>query len=182
MRRLVIGALLLLLSLPIAAQGVHVLSAELTPYDGSYNLSASFNVELTPTLEEALNKGLALHFVVEFELILPRWYTLYLWNKQIAELQQRYRLTYNALTQQYRLSFGALHQSFDTLQEALALLGRIRGRAVFSEDELVPERVYEAQIRLRLDTTQLPKPFQINALGSRDWNLASIWYRWTVMR
>ncbi len=182
MRRLIIGAVMLFSTLPAAAEGIHVLSAELTSFDGSYNLSATFDVDLTPTLEEALNKGLALHFVVEFELIYPRWYTLYVWNQRVAELQQRYRLTYNALTQQYRLSFGALHQNFDTVEEALALLGRIRGRAVFGDDQLAPGRVYEAQIRLRLDTAQLPKPFQINALGSRDWNLASNWYRWTVTR
>jgi hypothetical protein len=41
------------------------------------------------------------------------------------------------------------------------------------------ERVYIAALRLRLDTSQLPKPLQINALGSRDWNLTSDWYRWT---
>src|SRR5258708_37461645 len=52
---------------------------------------ANFEVGLTPTLEDALNKGLPLHFVVEFALIHPRWYTAYLWNKSVAELQQRYR-------------------------------------------------------------------------------------------
>jgi len=25
---------------------------------------------------------------------------------------------------------------------------------------------------------QLPKPFQVNALASREWQLASEWYRW----
>jgi hypothetical protein len=28
---------------------------------------------------------------------------------------------------------------------------------------------------MRLDTSQLPKPFQINALTNRDWTLASDW-------
>ncbi len=39
---------------------------------------------------------------------------------------------------------------------------------------------YQAAIRMRMDTTQLPKPFQLNAVASSDWNLASDWYRWTV--
>jgi hypothetical protein len=38
---------------------------------------------------------------------------------------------------------------------------------------------YEAAVRLRLDTTQLPKPFQISALTSRDWSLQSDWVRWS---
>lgn len=173
---------LILLSGYALAQGIHILSAELEPQDGEYNFSATFDINLTPTLEEALNKGVALHFAVEFELIRPRWYTLYLWNGLIASFEQQYRLTYNALTRQYRLSYGGLHQSFDTLEEALAVLGRIRRPHVFDEDDLVPERVYDAQVRMRLETALLPKPFQINAIGSRDWTLASGWYRWTIGR
>jgi hypothetical protein len=42
-----------------------------------------------------------------------------------------------------------------------------------------PGDVYTAGLRQWLDTSQLPKPLQINALGSRDWNLNSDWYRWT---
>jgi hypothetical protein len=36
---------------------------------------------------------------------------------------------------------------------------------------------YEAAVRMKLDVNQLPKPFQVNALASREWQLASDWYR-----
>ena len=163
-------------------EGIHVKSAELSLHGGEYYLEANFEVGLTPTLEDALNKGLPLHFVAEFELIYARWYTAYLWNKSMAELEQRYRLSYNALTRQYRLSFGTLHQNFDALNDALALLGRLRRRFVVDADALDEGKVYEAAIRMRLDVSQLPKPFQINALASRDWNLSSEWFRWTLTR
>jgi hypothetical protein len=163
-----------------APEGIHVKSAEVTLNAGDFYLEANFEVGLTHTLEDALNKGLPLHFVIEFELIRPRWYTLYLWNKSVVELEQHYRLSYNALTRQYRLSLGALHQNFDTLEEALALLGRLRPRFIADADLLGQNKVYDAAIRMRLDVSQLPKPFQINALASRDWNLSSDWYRWTV--
>ena len=163
-------------------EGIYVKSVELALISGEYYLDANFEVGLTPTLEDALNKGLPLHFVVEFEVIYPRWYTAYLWNKSVAELEQHFRLSYNALTRQYRLSFGALHQNFDTLDEALALLGRVRPRLVVDADALDEGKVYEAAIRMRLDVSQLPKPFQINALASRDWNLSSAWFRWTLKR
>ncbi len=163
-------------------EGINVKSAELSLNGGDYYLEANFEVGLTPTLEDALKKGLPLHFVVEFELIYPRWYTAYLWNKSVAELKQRVRLSYNALTRQYRLSFGALHQNFDTLDEALAVLGRVHPRVVVDSDVLDKGKVYEAVIRMRLDVSQLPKPFQINALASRDWNLSSEWFRWTLKR
>lgn len=169
-------------SLFAANEGIHVKFAEISQSGGDYYLEGNFEVELTPTLEDALNKGLPLHFIVEFELIRPRWYTLYLWNKSVLEFEQHYRLSYNALTRQYRLSLGALHQNFDTLNEALALMGRLRPRFLADADLLDRGEVYEAAIRMRFDVSQLPKPFQINALASRDWNLASEWFRWTLTR
>ena len=120
----------------VAGEGIHVQSAELTRNGSEYYLDANFEVGLTHTLEDALNKGLPLHFIVEFELIKPRWYTLYLWNKSVFEFRQQSRLSYNALTRQYRLSTGALHQNFDSLDEALALLGRVRPRFVGDADML----------------------------------------------
>ena len=182
LRSLLALCLLLFCTAFAAAEGIHVKSAEISLSDGDYHLEANFEVELTHTLEDALNKGLPLHFIVEFELIQPRWYTLYLWNKSMLEFEQDYRLSYNALTRQYRLSQGALHQNFDTLSDALALMGRLRPRLLADADMLDTGKVYEAAVRMRLDVTQLPKPFQINALASRDWNLASAWYRWTVTR
>jgi hypothetical protein len=34
-------------------------------------------------------------------------------------------------------------------------------------------------LRMRLDANQLPKPFQLNALASREWQLDSEPYRWS---
>jgi hypothetical protein len=160
-------------------EGIHIKSAELIASDATYSLEANYEITLSYTLEEALLRGLALPFVIDFELIYPRWWTLSLWNRTIAEFRQQHRLSYNALTRQYRLSFGNLHQNFDTLEEALGVLGRVRERVVFAREDIDPDKVYLAELRLRLDTSQLPKPLQINALGSREWNLSSDWYRWT---
>jgi hypothetical protein len=33
---------------------------------------------------------------------------------------------------------------------------------------------------MRLDVSQLPRPFQISALGSREWNVSSEWFRFAV--
>ena len=181
--RVLLGAALLvalILQFAVArAQGMHIKSAELIASDAGFALEANYEITLPHTLEEALVRGLVLPFALDFELIYPRWWTLNLWNRTVAEFRQRHRLSYNALTLQYRLSFGNLHQNFDTLEEALGVLGRVRQRMVFTRAEVDSERVYIAALRLRLDTSQLPKPLQINALGSRDWNLSSDWYRWT---
>ena len=45
-------------------EGIHVKSAELSVNGSEYYLEANFEVGLTPTLEDALNRGLPLHFVM----------------------------------------------------------------------------------------------------------------------
>jgi hypothetical protein len=161
------------------AEGVFIKSAEITPTEAGYSLDATYEIGLTPMLEDALTRGIALSFVTEFELIAPRWWTFNLWNRTVSEFRTQHRLSFNALTRQYRLTFGALQQNFDSLQEVLAVIGRVRYVPAVRYQEVVPQNVYIAALRLRLDTSQLPKPLQIDALGSSDWNLGSDWYRWT---
>jgi hypothetical protein len=161
------------------AQGVHIKSAELIATEGGYSLEANYEITLSHTLEEALLRGLVLPFVIEFELTYPRWWTLNLWNRVVSEFRQEHQLSFNALTRQYRVSFGSLHQNFDTLDEALIVIAHVRQRMAVPTENVGRDSVYLAALRLRLDTSQLPKPLQINALSSHDWTLSSDWYRWT---
>ena len=152
-------------------------SAELRLEEDHYVLDAEFDSSLNATLEEAIVRGIPLYFVVEFDLWRPR---LLWFDELIASHTITYRLSYSALTRQYRLSTGgAFYQNLATLEEAQRLISRVRGRNVVDKAALVKGVRYEAAVRLRLDTTQLPKPFQISALTSRDWNLSSDWVRWS---
>ena len=65
------------------------------------------------------------------------------------------------------------------LADALELMSRVRRRQEIDASALRRD-TYVAAVRMRLDTSQLPKPFQLNALGSREWNIGSEGYRWTV--
>jgi hypothetical protein len=180
LRRLLLGVWLVLSCTLARADNIFVQSVDFASENGEYYLSATFNIGLTPPVENALNKGVPLYFVVEFELIYPRWYTLFFLNKRVAGFEQTYRLNYNALTRQYRLSYGVLQQSFDTLGDALAVLGGIRDQRVLTDSPLDKDLLYEAQVRMSLDTTRLPKPFQVYAVGSDVWDVSSSWFRWTV--
>jgi hypothetical protein len=158
-----------------AADRIAVNSAQLQlsdDADGSVVLEAQFDFELPPVLEDAVNRGIALYFVVEFELFRPRWYWF---DKKLVDIGRTYRLTYSPLTRQYRLATGALAQPFDSLADALATLRRVRSWRVADRTVIKPDDAYYAQVRMRLDTSQLPKPFQVNALTNRDWTLASDW-------
>ena len=172
-------ALWLALGLPLwaHADGIEVKKASLTVAEDGYVLEADFDIALTTTLDEALSKGVSLYFLLEFELIRPRWYWF---NDKIAETQLRYRLSYHALTRQYRIGVGNLYQNFGTLADALEVMSRVRRREDIEPGTLRKDTVYSAALRLRLDVSQLPKPFQLSALGSREWNIGSDWHRWTV--
>jgi len=157
------------------ADEIAVRDARLIAGDDGVALNADFDVTLTPRLENALHEGVALYFTTEFECTRPRWYWL---DERIASVTRSTRLSFHALTRTYRLGTGTLHQSFPTLDEALHVLGRIRHWTVIENDRLRPETSYVAAVRMRLDVTQLPKPFQVSALANREWTLVSEWARW----
>lgn len=162
---------------PARADGIEVRKAALVSAEDGYVLEAEFDVTLTHTLEEALNKGVPLYFALEFELVRPRWYWL---GEKLANARQQYRLSYNALTRQYRVGVRDLYQNFATLPEALAFMSRVRVREIAEPGALSKGNSYTAALRLRLDSSQLPRPFQVSAIGSREWSLSSDWHRWTV--
>jgi len=159
------------------AEGIAVRSATLAPGDDGWSLQAAFDIQFSPRLEEAVNRGVPLYFVVEFELSRPRWYWF---DEKPVQLSQSYRISYSPLLRQYRLTVGSVYQNFTRLDEVTRVLSRLRGWHVADKGAFQKDQVYQAAVRMRLDTAQLPKPFQLNAIASRDWTLASDWHRWTI--
>ena len=162
---------MLALSSAALADTLLLREARIEAQDDSYVVAADYNIELNGRLEEAINKGVSLHFTFEFELARPRWYWF---DEKPVEQTQTYRLSYHALTRQYRLSAGTLYQSFATLGDALKLLSRPR-LPPFERQRLRTGDTYTAAVRMRLDVSQLPKPFQLSALTNREWTLDSDW-------
>jgi hypothetical protein len=180
--RTALGTLLLAISafiVPTAAlaEGIAPRLARVEATEDGYHLDAEFDIQFSPGLEEAVNRGVPLYFVVEFELSRPRrfWF-----DEKPVQLSQTYKITYTPLLRQYRLSSGSAYQNFTRFGDVVRALSHVRGWPVADKGALRREAGYQAAIRMRLDTAQLPKPFQLNAVASRDWSLASDWYRWTV--
>lgn len=176
---LAISAFLFAPTCALADERIGVMAAALEPARDLQNqssdallLNATFEFEMPQALEEAVQKGIALYFNIEFELFRKRWYWF---DRKVASSTLTYRLSYSPLTRQYRLARGGLSQSFESLDEALALLKSVRNWKVADKSVLSPRDEHDAQVRMRLDVTQLPKPFQVNAITSREWTLASDW-------
>ena len=170
-------ALIMVVASTAAADTIQVNKAGLEVAESRYALFADFHLDLTPSLLEALNNGVSLGFLVEFELSRPRWYWF---NQKTAAEKLELRLSYLPLAKQYRLSSGSLYQNFATLTEALQALGAVHGWPVLDRDQVDNGRRYVASVRMRLDPAQLPTPFRVmSAVTSREWTLASDWKRFS---
>lgn len=180
MRRIasITGFILVLASaLTARAEEIQVRSASLRPTEQGLVLDVDFAFELTPRLADVVANGVPLYFRVDFELTRPRWYWF---DETTANERLQLRLSYHALSRQYRLSTGLLQQNFATLEEALNVLRRVRNWLVVDRSVALSGGDYEAAVRMRHDTSLLPKPFQLSALTSRDLQLDSPWYRFTA--
>ena len=157
--------------------GIEVRDLALRAAEAGMVLDADFALELSPRLADMVANGVPLFFSVEFELTRERWYWF---DENTASRRLEVGLSYHALTRQYRLTAGPLQQTFATLEEAIRGLMRVRNWLVLDRTVSFADTDYQAAVRMRLDTAQLPKPFQLNAISSRDWTLDSDWHRWTI--
>jgi hypothetical protein len=161
-------------STTVSAEGIKIKSFELERMDNDWLLNATFQIELSPGLEDAVQKGVVLYFQTEFDLTRSRWYWF---DEKPALVQRQTRLSYQPLTQQYRIASEGFTFSAKTMPEALQAVGSIGGWRVIEGSQLDPNKSYTASMRMNLDLSKLPKPFQVNALNNRDWNVSSDWYR-----
>jgi uncharacterized protein DUF4390 len=174
---LLIVATLLTATVVCAESGIRIKFVDLTEVEEGYQLNVDSEVALNTTLEQALEKGVTLYIVTKFSLVEPRWYWF---DQEVARSKLRMGLSYNALTRQYRLSprYGSWTKNFDTLEEALRVLSRVRAYPVTVLSELKQGVGYIATLRIWLDLTRLPKPFQVETLGSKAWHLTSDRLEW----
>lgn len=175
--RLGLLVVLLATSLTVLGDG-RIAYAEIVPSEEGYVVNADIDLDLNQRLADAVMRGVSLYFTAEFVLERGRWYWF---DEVVAERILNFRLSYHAISRSYRLSVGSLHQSFDTLEAAVRTMLRIRSWQIVPVDELEANVSYSASLRFQLDTTRLPKPFQVTAIGSRDWNLGTDWMRWTFL-
>jgi hypothetical protein len=150
--------------------------------DDEWQLSAQLQFEMPSAVEDALLKGIPLVFVISTDLLRERWYW---WSdKKVLSVERNMRLAYLPLTRRWRLNVNsgaaassgvglALNQSFDTLAQALSSIKRISKWKIADAADLDASVKYKLDFRFRLDLGQLPRPFQIGAIGQSDWDISA---------
>jgi hypothetical protein len=142
-------------------------------------LSARLPLEISPTVEEVLRKGVPLHFLWKAELIQSRWYWL---DKTVVSVARTVRLAYQPLTRRWRLSYATgtpgttglqygLHQNFDSLADALLSAGHVSNWKLVDAARWSPAGEQRVEFSFALDLTQLPRPFQLGLFNQSSWNI-----------
>lgn len=160
-----------------AASNIIINQAELQPLDNFYALNADVDIDFDDAIEEAVNKGVALHFLIEFQVVKP-W--KYWFDDEIVTTSNSVSLSYHALSRQYLVNHGLHQKSFETLYEAKDALLEINNWKVLDKSLIEKGEVYNAALLIRLDQTKLPKAIQVDAIGSDKWNLTSQKYEWSL--
>ena len=178
--RLLAACVVLVLSGPALADGQ---AADITQFQLERNeegllLSVAVHFDLPAVIDDALLKGIPMFFVAEVVLYRDRWYW---YDREVSRVQRHMRLSYQPLTRRWRLTIAptvignsgvALSQGFDSKEEAMVVVQRISRWKIAEAGELNPNERYNLDFRFRLDVSQLPRPFQIGAVGQADWNIS----------
>lgn len=181
--RLLVALLLAVLLLGIGASSraqpvAEIAQLKVERAEDGVLLSASIRFDLPPPVEEALAKGIPMFFVAEAAVYQDRWYW---YDKRVAQATRHMRLSYQPLTRRWRLQVSSgpigqsglsLGQTFETREEALAAVQRISQWKIADAGEIEADGRHNVDFRFRLDVSQLPRPFQIGAVGQADWNIS----------
>lgn len=172
---------LLVLPAPVQAQqhAGEVEDLRLERSDDGLYLSAALQFVLPELVEDALRKGIPMFFVAQAQVLRDRWY----WSdRQVVDASRYLRLSYQPLTRRWRLSISSvpftntglgvvLGQNFDDLVDALAAMQRIARWKIAEASAIETDAGHTVNFRFKLDMSQLPRPFQIGAMGRSGWNL-----------
>lgn len=159
-------ALVLLLAVA-PARALDLLRLDAQRSEQGVQLSFETRFDLPPSVEDALQRGVALHFLAEAVLMRSRWY----WrDKELARTTRTWRIAYQPLTFSYKVSQGGLSQSYRSLGEALRALQRFSQWRIADPVPAEDGRHY-IEFTYRLDTEQLPRPLQIGIGSQPEWTL-----------
>lgn len=160
-----------------AANSILIKNATLVPQEDFYTLNADIEFNFDKEIEEAINKGVPLNFLVEFQIVSPRKYWF---DDEIITTSQSVSLSYHALSRLYLVNRGRHQVSFETLSEAKRALAVLDDWKVAEKSQLEKTEAYRAALLVRLDQSKLPKAIQVDAIASEKWNLISEKFVWVL--
>lgn len=140
--------------------------------EGQLALDIDLSLSINPTMRQTLESGVPLYFAVEVEIAKPRWWWF---DQSIREATLLRRLSFNTLTRQWRVLTGDVTIASGTFEQALRGLERVRAWPIVLSDRFEPNLRYIGRVRVRLDTTLLARPLQMDTSKRNEWVMTSPW-------
>lgn len=170
---------LCLVAVDAMGRETRILDARTLLVENVYRLGAHVEFDFNDTLHDALHNGVPLLIELRIEVLRERQY---LWPALVAELRQRFKLGYHALSRRYKVnnfSTGGQH-SFRTLDDALFYIGNVYDLPLIDAQLLAEDQRYLVRMRADIDVEALPTPVRLWAYLGSEWSLKSKWYRWPL--
>jgi hypothetical protein len=162
-----------------AAEGrFEIRNAFAQPVDGVWQLSAMVDLSLSEAALDALAEGIPLTLVLDIEVTRER---RFLPDEDVAELQQRWRLEYDALSERYVvINLNSRAQStYPSLAEALDDLSRIDALPLIDADLLVAGSRHDISLQASVEIGGISTAVKILVFW-RDWSRSTEWYTWSI--
>jgi hypothetical protein len=149
--------------------------------EGVYELDAKLDLILPEGARRAIESGLTMRLTYEITVDRVR---RYMPDASVAVLEQRYEVSYHALSQRYLVRNLNTSQQEDlgSLQAALDRISELRGLPVIDKALVTDGPVYEGRIRAVLGMNTAPDVFGWLLFWTDDWSATSEWYAWTLRR
>ena len=162
-----------------AAEGrFEIRNAFAQPVDGVWQLSAIVDLSLSDAALDALAEGIPLTLVLDIVVTRER---RFLPDEDVAELQQRWRLEYDALSERYvvvNLNSRA-QATYPSLAEALDDLSRIDALPLIDEDLLVAGSRHDISLQASVEIGGISTAVKILVFW-REWSRSTEWYTWSI--
>ncbi len=178
-----VGLCLIATAAPVASaqdeSRLTILEAAAAVDEGVYELDAKLELILPEGARRAVESGLTLRLTYDVTVSRVR---RYMPDAGVATLEQRYEVSYHALSQRYlvkNLNTGE-QVDFGSMQAALDRISELRGLPVIDAALLTDGPVYEGRIRAVLGMNTAPDVLGWLLFWTDDWSTESEWKSWTL--
>ena len=175
------GAMIAFAAPAAAADPFEIRAAQVAAQQGVYLLNATLHLDLPEGARQAVRDGVTLTLELQLELQRARRWWL---DDTVATLEQRYELSYHALSEYYLLrnvNSGEQH-AFASFDAALDSLSKVRDLPVLDQSLIEAEEAYDLRLRARLDVRTLPSSLRMVLFWVDDWRQRTDWYVWPLKR
>ncbi len=175
----------LIMSLFLFSEFVHaegfsaiVKNVKVKKKEDEYRLNATIDFKLSPIAKEALQKGIALSWIVTIKVQKEG----VLWDSTIRVIELSYQIRNHALLNLYSVKKASESHMFSTLTAALKSMSKIRKLVVIDAQSLQIDERYHMTIKVQFNREELPVPLRPMSYFNPQWMLSSDWSVWQLQK